>query len=50
MQSFDPIIAALVEQQIKYNSSSIGSTNKLTKVYFPLLILQLVIIKKTEHK
>ena len=48
MPSFDPIIAELVERQIKYNSSSIGSANKLTKVYFPLLILQLVIIKKTE--
>ena len=47
MPSFDPIIAELVERQIKYNSSSIGSANKLTKVYF-LLILQLVIIKKAE--
>ena len=47
MPSFDPIIAELVERQIKYNGSSIGSANKLTKVYF-LLILQLVIIKKAE--
>ena len=47
MPSFDPIIAELVERQIKYNSSSIGSANKLTKDYL-LLILQLVIIKKAE--
>ena len=32
MQSFDPIIAALVERQIKYNISSIGSANKLKEV------------------